>query len=129
MQSEIWSSVPMSEKYLWKKKASKLSRRMANRQQVLLSLQQKASRKPESAAAAAAASPASSAGAAAIKPAQTSRLKAPPSTAPIPNPVFKVMILILVAPFLVYSTQCFSIVRNVASQSQRNTKLLYSTYL
>ena len=126
MQSEIWSSVPMSEKYLWKKKASKLSRRMANRQQVLLSLQQKASRKPESAAAAAAPT---SAGAAAIQPAQTSRLKAPPSTAPIPNPVFKVMILILVAPFLVYSTQCFSIVRNVASQSQRNTKLLYSTYL
>lgn len=83
--SEIWSSVPMSERYLWKKKASELSRRMANRQQVLLSLQQKASRKPESAAAAAAA-----AGAAAIKPAQTSRLKAPPSTAPIPNPVFKV---------------------------------------
>lgn len=69
--SEIWSSVPMSEKYQWKKKASKLSYKMA-RQQVF-----QAGR--EAATAAAAASP---------KPAGTTRLISPPS--PIPMPVLRV---------------------------------------
>jgi len=69
--SEIWSSVPMSEKYQWKKKASKLSYKMA-RQQVF-----QAGR--EAATAAAATSP---------KPAGTTRLISPPS--PIPMPVLRV---------------------------------------
>jgi len=69
--SEIWSSVPMSEKYQWKKKASKLSYKMA-RQQVF-----QAGR--EAATAAAATSP---------KPAGTTRLISPPS--PIPMPVLQV---------------------------------------
>merc|ERR1712029_640487 len=68
--SEIWSSVPMSEKYQWKKKASKLSYKMA-RQQVF-----QAGR--EAATAAAATSP---------KPAGTTRLISPPS--PIPMPVLR----------------------------------------
>lgn len=66
--SEIWSSVPMSEKYLWKKKASKLSYRMA-RQQVFQARREAAT-------------------AAAKTAVGQARLKPPPP--PIPTPVFRV---------------------------------------
>lgn len=73
--SEIWSSVPMSEKYQWKKKASKLSYKMA-RQQVFQA------RREAATAAAAAASPKPSGG-------STGRLRSPPPP-PIPMPVLRV---------------------------------------
>jgi len=68
--SEIWSSVPMSEKYQWKKKATKLSYKMA-RQQVFQAGREAAT----AAAAAAGVSP---------KSIQNPRLRSPPPAIPMP---------------------------------------------